>query len=116
MACVLSYAFHAYVFIVGFAVEFKGLVMGRTELMTTSDLFLMTGQLKYNEIFAEHVGLDLWVMFEAASGTIQELFLVVDNGKAFFADRMATVEISGRLFLTVVEIIAHGALHNYFII
>ena len=95
MACVFSYTFHADVFIVGFAVEFKGLVVGRAELMTASHLFLVAGQLKYNEIFAEHVGFDLGVMFEAASGAVQEFFLIVDNGKAFLADSMAAVEIPG---------------------
>ena len=70
MPCVLSYAFDTDVFIVSLAVEFKGFVMSGAEFMTTSDFFFMTGQLKDDEIFAEHVWFDLRVMFEAAGGAI----------------------------------------------
>lgn len=111
MARMFSYAFYAYVFVAGLAIKFERLVVKAAELVIASDFFFMTGQLQNDEVFTEHVGPDLRVMFESASGAIQEFFLFVDDTETLLANCVSTGEISGCFLFGVVEVIAHGALH-----
>ena len=113
---VLCDALNTDIFVVGLAVKFEGFVVENTEFVAFTDLLLVAGQLEDNEIFAEHIGLDLWVMFESTGGTVQELLLFVHNKEALLADSVTTVEIPRGFLFTIVEVVAHGAFHLYFII
>ena len=63
------------------------------------------------EVFAEHIGFDLRVVFKAASGAIQELLFFVDDEEAFLANGVSTVEVAGAFLFGIIEVIAHGAFH-----
>jgi hypothetical protein len=91
MAGMLDDAFDADVSVIGLAVELEGLVVEGTELVISSNLFLLAGQLQDDEVFGEHVGFDLRIVFVAAGRAVQELLLVVDDREALLADRVPAV-------------------------
>ena len=91
MSSMLGNALHTNVLITRFAEEFIRLIMQRTELMIFANLFLLAGQLQDYEVFCEHVGFYLRVVLVAASRAIQELLLLIDNGKALLADSMPAI-------------------------
>lgn len=70
MASVIRNAFDADVFVICFAIKLVRFVVEGTKLVIASDLLLMACQLKHDEVFAQHVRLDLRIMFEPTSRTI----------------------------------------------
>lgn len=50
-------------------------------------------------------------MLVATGGTIEHFFFLIDDEETLFTDSMTAVEITGDLFLGVIQVIAHGALH-----
>lgn len=107
----VSNALYANVLIISLAIKLEGLVMQSAKLMVTTYLLLVTGQLQNYKIFAEHVRFYLRIVFEAAGGAVEEFLFVIDDQEALFADCMAAVEVAWTLFLGVIEVVAHGALH-----
>jgi hypothetical protein len=79
VASVCCYALHANVFAVCLAKEFDGFIVFSAELLIFTTLLLLASQLQCYEIFGQHVGLGLRVMFESAGGTIQKLLFLVDH-------------------------------------
>jgi hypothetical protein len=63
-------ALDADVSVISFAKKLVGLVVQSAEFMVFSDFLLVTGELQDNEIFGEHVGLDLRVVLESTCGTV----------------------------------------------
>ena len=72
-------ALHANVSVIRLTVELERLIVGRAKLMICSYLFLLACQLQDDEIFSEHIGLNLGVMFIAAGGAVEKLLLFVDD-------------------------------------
>jgi hypothetical protein len=72
-------ALHAYVSVICLTVELERLIVNRAKLMIFSYLFLLACQLQDDEIFSEHIGFDLGVMFVAAGGAVEKLLLFVDD-------------------------------------
>lgn len=87
----LDDALHADVLPVALAVELEGLVVEGAELVVFADLLLLAGELQHDEILAEHVGLDLRIVLEAAGGAVQELLLLEDDAQALLADSVPAV-------------------------
>ena len=82
---------HADVLSITLAVELEWLIVEGAELMVFSNLLLLAGQLEHDEVFAEHIGLDLRVVLEAAGRTVQEFFLFEDDAQTLLADCVPTV-------------------------
>ena len=83
-----------------------------TKLMIFPDFLLMASELKGNIVFGEHVGLNLGIVLEPAGGTVEEPFFIIDDVEALLTDSVAAVEVARHLFIRIVEIITHGALHS----
>ena len=111
MTGVVSNALYANVLIISLAIKLEGLVMQSTKLMVTTYLLLVTSQLQNYKIFAKHVRFYLRIVFEATGGAVEELLFVIDDQETLFTDCVAAVEVAWSLFLGVIEVVAHGALH-----
>lgn len=65
--------------------------MEGAELMVPSDLFLLAGQLKHDEVLSEHVGSHLRIVLVAAGRTVQELLLLVYHIQTLLTHRMSAI-------------------------
>jgi hypothetical protein len=112
VACVFGDALDADVFLVGFTEEAKGLIMIWAELVILSELLFLTGQLQGDVVFCKICGLNLGAMLVATGGTIEHFLFFVYYEEALLTNSVTAVEVAGNLFLGVVQVITHGALHG----
>lgn len=91
MTSVVDDTLDAYVSVISLAVKFKGLIVNGAKLMILAYLLLLAGQLQDDEIFGEHIGLDLGIVLVATGGAVQKLLLLVHDRKTLLAHRVPAV-------------------------
>lgn len=112
VSSMLGNALHTDIFLISFTEKAEGLIMIGTELVIFAYLFFLACKLKRNIVFSEISGLDLRTVLVATGRTIEHFLFFINNEKTLLTDSMTAIEVTGDLFLGVIQVIAHGALHS----